>query len=138
MSRELTLNDRLKAKELKRKIRELETEQRMIAARFARYDRCSVEEQLATQTRFHRQPTKDRSTESGAAQARMHLMAKAEGHLMPDDIAHWKRERHKLQEQLDGLESSVIEPESLPLIQYLRTRIGDIDRHLASLERRRL
>jgi hypothetical protein len=52
MSRELTLNDRLKAKELKRKIRELETEQRMIAARFASYDRCSVEEQLATQLAF--------------------------------------------------------------------------------------
>jgi hypothetical protein len=57
---------------------------------------------------------------------------------MPDDIAHWKFERDKLQEQLDGLESKVIEPESLPLIQYLRTRIGDIDRHIASLEKRRI
>jgi hypothetical protein len=57
---------------------------------------------------------------------------------MPDDIAHWKFERDKLKEQLDGLESSVIEPESLPLIQYLRTRIGDIDRHIASLEKRRI
>ena len=57
---------------------------------------------------------------------------------MPDDIAHWKFERDKLKEQLDGLESSVIEPESLPLIQYLRTRIGDIDRHIASLEQRRI
>jgi hypothetical protein len=57
---------------------------------------------------------------------------------MPDDIAHWKSEREKLQEQLDGLESRVIEPESLPLIQYLRTRIGDIDRHIASLEKRRI
>jgi hypothetical protein len=56
---------------------------------------------------------------------------------MPDDIAHWKFERDKLQVQLDGLESTVIEPESLPLIQYLRTRIGDIDRHIASLEKRR-
>jgi hypothetical protein len=52
MSRGLTLNDRLKAEELKKKIRELEAEQRMIAARFARYDRCSVEEQLATQVAF--------------------------------------------------------------------------------------
>ena len=52
MSRGLTLNDRLKAEELKKKIRELEAEQRMIAARFASYDRCSVEEQLATQLAF--------------------------------------------------------------------------------------
>ena len=57
---------------------------------------------------------------------------------MPDDIAHWKFERDKLQVQLEGLESTVIEPESLPLIQYLRTRIGDIDRHIASLEKRRI
>jgi hypothetical protein len=57
---------------------------------------------------------------------------------MPDDIAHWKSERAKLQEQLNGLESSIIEPESLPLIQYLRTRIGDIDRHIASLEKKRI
>jgi hypothetical protein len=58
---------------------------------------------------------------------------------MPDDdIAHWKGERQKLQEQLDGLESAVVQPESLPLIQYLRTRLGDIDRHIASLETRRL
>jgi hypothetical protein len=55
---------------------------------------------------------------------------------MPDDITHWKSERDKLQAQLDGLERGVIEPESLPLIQYLRTRIGDIDRHIASLEKR--
>ena len=57
---------------------------------------------------------------------------------MPDDIAHWKRERAKLRAQLDELESSVIQPESFPLVQYLRTRIGDIDRHIASLEQRRL
>ena len=57
---------------------------------------------------------------------------------MPDDIAHWKTEREKLQQQLDGIESSVVQPQSLPLIQYLRTRIGDIDRHIASLENRRL
>jgi hypothetical protein len=56
---------------------------------------------------------------------------------MPDDVAHWKSERDKLQAQLDGIESTVIEPQSLPLIQYLRTRIGDIDRHIASLEQRR-
>jgi hypothetical protein len=52
MRRELALVDRLKAEELKKQIRELETEQRMIAARFASYDRCSVEEQLATQLAF--------------------------------------------------------------------------------------
>jgi hypothetical protein len=57
---------------------------------------------------------------------------------MPDDITHWKSEREKLQAQLNGLESGVIQPQSLPLIQYLRTRIGDIDRHIASLEQRRL
>jgi hypothetical protein len=57
---------------------------------------------------------------------------------MPDDIAHWKIEREKLQQQLNGLESDVIQVESLPLIQYLRTRIGDIDRHIASLEKRRI
>ena len=57
---------------------------------------------------------------------------------MPDDIAHWKSEREKLQQQLDELESTVIQPETLPLIQYLRTRIADIDRHIASLGQRRL
>jgi hypothetical protein len=57
---------------------------------------------------------------------------------VPDDIAHWKSEREKLQEQLNGLESAVIQPEALPLIQYLRTRIGDIDRHIASREQRRI
>jgi hypothetical protein len=57
---------------------------------------------------------------------------------MPDDIAHWKSEREKLQQQLDEFESSVIQPESLPLIQYLRTRIGDIHRYIAALEQRRL
>jgi hypothetical protein len=58
--------------------------------------------------------------------------------LVPDDIAHWKRERTELQRQLVGLESNIVQPDDLPLIQYLRTRIGDIDRHIASLEKRRL
>jgi hypothetical protein len=57
---------------------------------------------------------------------------------VPDDIANWKSERDKLQAQLDELESVVVQAETLPLIQYLRTRIGDIDRHIASLEKRRL
>jgi hypothetical protein len=57
---------------------------------------------------------------------------------MPNDIAHWKTERDTLQKQLDELEGSVIQPESLPLIQYLRSRIGDIDRHIAALEKRRI
>ena len=52
MRRELTLVDRLKAEQLKKQIRDLEAEQRMIAMRFASYDRSSVEEQLATQIAF--------------------------------------------------------------------------------------
>ena len=36
MGRALTLNDRLRAEELKKQIRKLEAEQRTIAARFAR------------------------------------------------------------------------------------------------------
>jgi hypothetical protein len=52
MRRSLTLVDRLKAEELRERIRELETEQRSIAARFASYHRSSVEEQLATQLAF--------------------------------------------------------------------------------------
>ena len=52
MRRELLLVDRLKAEELKKQIRELEAEQRVIATRFASYDRSSVEEQLATQLAF--------------------------------------------------------------------------------------
>jgi hypothetical protein len=95
MRRELALVDRLKAEELKKQIRELETEQRMIAARFASYDRCSVEEQLANPTRFHRQPPKDRSTEPGVAQARLHLSS-GRSWAMHDDIAHWKSERDTL------------------------------------------
>jgi hypothetical protein len=47
-----TLNDRLRAEELKKQIRKLEAEQRTIAARFASYDRSSVEEQRATQIAF--------------------------------------------------------------------------------------
>ena len=52
MRREPTLVDRLKAEELKKRIRELEAEQCAIAARFANLDGCSVEEQLATQLAF--------------------------------------------------------------------------------------
>jgi hypothetical protein len=52
---------------------------------------------------------------------------------MPDDIAHWKFERDRLQEQLNGLESSVIQPESLPLI--LRKHACSELRH-ASIGRR--
>jgi hypothetical protein len=52
MRREPTLVDRLKAEELRTQIRELEAAQCTIAARFANYDRCSVEEQLATQLAF--------------------------------------------------------------------------------------
>ena len=52
MRRGLTLEDRLKAEEIKKQIRDLETEQSNIAARFASYDSRSVEEQLATQLAF--------------------------------------------------------------------------------------
>jgi hypothetical protein len=57
---------------------------------------------------------------------------------MPDEIAHWKTERDTLQKQLSEIEREAVQPESLPLLQYLRTRIGDIERHLAALEKRRL
>ena len=56
---------------------------------------------------------------------------------MPDDIAYWKQERAKLQQQLDELETDAVQEASLPLIRYLKTRIGDLDRHLAGLETRR-
>ena len=53
MRSSLTLCDRLKTEELKQRIRELEAEQRAIAARFANYDRYTVEEQLATALAFN-------------------------------------------------------------------------------------
>ena len=56
---------------------------------------------------------------------------------MPDDIAYWQQERAKLQQQLDELETGVVEKESFPLIRYLTTRIADLDRHIATLETRR-
>ena len=56
---------------------------------------------------------------------------------MPDDIAYWKQERAKLQQQLDELETDAVQEASLPLIRYLKTRIGDLDRHIAGLETRR-
>ena len=56
---------------------------------------------------------------------------------MPDDIAYWKQERAKLQQQLDDLETGVVEKELFPLIRYLKTRLADLDRHIASLETRR-
>jgi hypothetical protein len=51
MGRTLTLDDRLRAEDLKKQIRKLEAEQRTIAARFSSYD-CSSVEQLATQLAF--------------------------------------------------------------------------------------
>ena len=56
---------------------------------------------------------------------------------MPDDIAYWRQERAKLQRQLDELETGVLERELFPLIRYLKTRIADLDRHIAALETRR-
>ena len=60
-----------------------------------------------------------------------------EGTDLPDDIAYWKQERAKLQQQLDELETGVVEKELFPLIRYLKTRIADLDRHIALLETRR-
>jgi len=57
---------------------------------------------------------------------------------VPDDIAYWKQERTKLQQQLMELEGEAVQKASLPLIQYLKTRIGDLDRHIAALETRRI
>ena len=54
-----------------------------------------------------------------------------------DDIAYWKQERAKLQTQLDALETEAVQKASLPLIRYLKTRIMDLDRHIANLETRR-
>ena len=48
----LTLDDRLRAERLKQDIRQLERAQGEIAFRFATYDQCSVEEQLATRLAF--------------------------------------------------------------------------------------
>ncbi len=56
---------------------------------------------------------------------------------MPDDIAYWKQERDKLQKQLSKLEAGVVEYTALPVIQYLKTRIAELERHIASLEVRR-
>jgi hypothetical protein len=57
---------------------------------------------------------------------------------MPDDIAYWKRERDKLHKQLAEVESVPVPADKLPLVQYLRARIDDIERHIISLEGRRL
>ena len=39
--------------------------------------------------------------------------------------------------QLDALETEAVQKASLPLIRYLKTRIMDLDRHIANLETRR-
>lgn len=56
---------------------------------------------------------------------------------MPDDIAYWQQEFGKLQAQLNELETDGIENSSLPLIAYLKARMGDIERHITALEKRR-
>ena len=57
---------------------------------------------------------------------------------MPDDdITYWTAERAKLQQQLNELETEAVPKASLPFIRYLKTRIGDLDRHIASLETKR-
>ena len=48
----LTLDDRIKAEQLKQEIRKLERDQGEIAVKFAAYARCSVEEQLAMRLAF--------------------------------------------------------------------------------------
>ena len=52
--------------------------------------------------------------------------------MVEDDIARWKLERSKLQEQL---EARVMEKASIPLIRYLGTRIRDLGRYISELER---
>lgn len=52
MRRDLTLVDRLKAEELKKQICELEASKGRSAARFAKYEYSTGEEQLATQLAF--------------------------------------------------------------------------------------
>ena len=48
----LTLDDRIRAEQLKQEIRKLEMAQGEIAVRFAGYARCPVEEQLAMRLAF--------------------------------------------------------------------------------------
>ena len=48
----LTLDDRIRAEQLKQEIRKLEGAQGEIAAKFAAYARCSVEEQFAIRLAF--------------------------------------------------------------------------------------
>ena len=57
---------------------------------------------------------------------------------MPDDIAYWKHEHATLQEQLSELENGVVLKASLSHVRYLKTRISDLDRHIAALEKRRI
>lgn len=57
---------------------------------------------------------------------------------MFEDIAYWKAERTKLQDQLDQLEEAkMLQSADLAVVRYLKTRISDIDRHIAFLENRR-
>ncbi len=53
-----------------------------------------------------------------------------------DEIEYWKQERTELQEQLEKLERGVLENATLPFIRYLKTRIEELDRYIAKLERR--
>ena len=48
----LTLDDRIKAEQLKQEIRKLERDQGEIAGKFAAYAGCSVEKQLAMRLAF--------------------------------------------------------------------------------------
>jgi hypothetical protein len=52
MTTTLTLDDRIKAEQLKQQIHALETARDEIADRFAAYARCSVDEQLALRLAF--------------------------------------------------------------------------------------
>ena len=54
-----------------------------------------------------------------------------------DEVAYWKQERTKLQEQLRECESGAVQQATLPFIRYLKTRISDLDRYIASLESKR-
>ena len=54
-----------------------------------------------------------------------------------EDVIYWMQERIKLHAQLSECESGTVQQATLPFIQYLKTRISDLDRHIAALEKRR-
>jgi hypothetical protein len=58
---------------------------------------------------------------------------------MSDDIARWRRQRAELQKMLDGFDPAATRAQntSSHQVALLETRLADIDRHIAALEKRR-